>query len=683
MAIDGAGNIYIADAASNNVYKETLISGSYVQSTVGSGLNSPGSVAVDAAGNVYIADSVNGRVLLETLSGGTYIQSVIATGLGNPARVAVDVAGNVYITDTGNNQVLLETLSNGAYTQSTIVTGLNSPQGVAVDGNGTIYIADSGNNRIIEEELVSGSYVQSVLVSGLNAPRSVVVSQRGNLYVADFGDNTLYKEDYSDPPTLGFASTTVNTTSSDSPKTETLVNFGNAALTAVSSGITAPTDFPQATGNSTDCTTSFSLAAAANCTLRIDFHPQSIASLSESFVLTDNNLNNSSVTQTIAVNGTGNSGVSIVLSPSSLPLPVIGIAYNQTITVSGGTSPYTLTVISGSLPTGLSLSTNGVLSGTPTAVGSFTFSIQATDATSATGSQSYSVTIAAPTITVAPGSLPNGTFASSYSQTISASGGSGSYSYAVSAGSLPAGLSLNSTTGVLSGTPTSVGSSTFTVTATDTVTTGSAAPYTGSQAYSLVVGKATATVTPGNLSQTYTGSPLAATATTNPTGLTVVFTYNGSPTAPTTAGTYPVVATINNPNYQGSATGTLIINKAQPVVTWVAPAAITYGMALSATQLNANSGGIAGTFVYTPAAGTILNAGANQTLSVTFTPTDTTDYNNATQTVQITVNKAQPTITWPTPAAITYGTALSATQLMPIPAESLERSFTRHQPVRC
>ena len=65
------------------------------------------------------------------------------------------------------------------------------------------------------------------------------------------------------------------------------------------------------------------------------------------------------------------------------------------------------------------------------------------------------------------------------------------------------------------------------------------------------------------------------------------------------------------------------MSKATPAITWPAPAAITYGTALSATQLNATAGGGAGTFVYTPAAGTVLNAGAAQTLSVTFTPTDT------------------------------------------------------------
>ena len=106
---------------------------------------------------------------------------------------------------------------------------------------------------------------------------------------------------------------------------------------------------------------------------------------------------------------------------------------------------------------------------------------------------------------------------------------------------------------------------------------------------------------------------------------------------------------------------TLVVNKGAPAITWATPAAIPYGTALSATQLNANTT-VTGTYVYTPAAGTVLTAGL-QTLSVTFTPTDSTDYNTATATVQLTVNKATPVITWVAPAAIPYGTALSATQL--------------------
>jgi hypothetical protein len=102
---------------------------------------------------------------------------------------------------------------------------------------------------------------------------------------------------------------------------------------------------------------------------------------------------------------------------------------------------------------------------------------------------------------------------------------------------------------------------------------------------------------------------------------------------------------------------------ATPTITWSAPPAITYGTPLSGTQLDANSGGVAGTFVYTPPAGTVLLAGNGETLSVKFTPTDTVDYTTGTATTTINVNKATPIVTWPAPAAITSGTPLSPTQL--------------------
>jgi hypothetical protein len=99
----------------------------------------------------------------------------------------------------------------------------------------------------------------------------------------------------------------------------------------------------------------------------------------------------------------------------------------------------------------------------------------------------------------------------------------------------------------------------------------------------------------------------------------------------------------------------------QGPIAWATPATITYGTALNATQLNATTN-VVGTFVYTPSFGTVLAAGL-QTLSVTFLPTNTAIYNTVTTTTSLMVNKATPTITWATPAGITYGTVLSATQL--------------------
>src|SRR5207247_6651899 len=102
--------------------------------------------------------------------------------------------------------------------------------------------------------------------------------------------------------------------------------------------------------------------------------------------------------------------------------------------------------------------------------------------------------------------------------------------------------------------------------------------------------------------------------------------------------------------------------KATPAITWSNPADITYGTALSPTQLNATAS-VAGSFVYTPAAGTLLDVGNNQTLHVDFTPTDTANYNNTSKNVGINVLKATPAITWSNPADITYLTLLSPTQL--------------------
>lgn len=98
-----------------------------------------------------------------------------------------------------------------------------------------------------------------------------------------------------------------------------------------------------------------------------------------------------------------------------------------------------------------------------------------------------------------------------------------------------------------------------------------------------------------------------------------------------------------------------------PSITWNTPAAIPYGTALSSVELNATAN-VPGTFAYTPAAGKVLNAGL-QTLTATFAPSDTSTYSSATATVQLTVSQAGPVITWPEPAAIVQGTALSSAQL--------------------
>ena len=224
VAVDGAGNLYVADE-DNQVLKETLSGGSYTATVVapnGSSLLQPQGVAVDGIGNVYIADSQNNRVLKETPSNGAYLESVVSTStLRDPLGVAVDPAGNVYVADTSNQRVLKETPSGNGYAESTVDASLNQPFGVAVDGVGDVYIADFSNNAVYRETPSQGTYTRH-MISFMQLASAVAVDADGNAFIAEQYFNSVRKLDFADPPSLAFAATPVGSTSSDSPQTVTL-----------------------------------------------------------------------------------------------------------------------------------------------------------------------------------------------------------------------------------------------------------------------------------------------------------------------------------------------------------------------------------------------------------------------------------------------------------------------------
>ncbi len=168
------------------------------------------------------------------------------------------------------------------------------------------------------------------------------------------------------------------------------------------------------------------------------------------------------------------------------------------------------------------------------------------------------------------------------------------------------------------------------------------------------------------------GTPLSSVQLDATTSIPGSFVYTPAAGTVLQAGTHTLSVTFTptDPSTAGfqaaTATVTLQVNQASPLITWATPANIAYGTALGATQLDAtasfNGSAVAGAFVYSPVAGTVLTAGTH-TLSVTFTPADATDFATATASVTIDVTQDTPTLTWATPAAITYGTKLSATQL--------------------
>src|SRR5690606_25829261 len=183
----------------------------------------------------------------------------------------------------------------------------------------------------------------------------------------------------------------------------------------------------------------------------------------------------------------------------------------------------------------------------------------------------------------------------------------------------------------------------------------------------LVIAKATPVITWLDPEAITYGTALGDTQLNATADVDGLFTYTPAAGTVLDAGTgHPLTVTFtpdDTDNYDPvTAEVAIDVFKAKAVITWADPTAITYGMALDDTQLNAEAD-VTGLFTYTPAAGTVLDAGTGHPLTVTFTPDDTDNYDPVTADVSIDVLKAKPVITWADPTAITYGTALDDTQL--------------------
>ncbi|MGD0860892.1 MAG: chitobiase/beta-hexosaminidase C-terminal domain-containing protein [Terracidiphilus sp.] len=619
VAVDGSGSVYIADPYAGAVFKETPAAGGYVQSVVaqsayywGVGSNllmNPAGVTVDGSGNAYILDGGANQVLKETLSAGSYVESVvIATGGvnegsgGGASGIAVDGSGNVYVSDTSNNRVLKETPSGSSYTQSVVASaasgGLSYPMGLAVDGNGNLYVVDNGNSRIVKETLSAGSYTQStVSVGGLSYVFAVALAENGNLYIGNVSPDEILEIDTFDPPTVSFATTENDSgSSSDSPQTVTVENIGNAALTF--SALSYPTDFPEGGSVETDCKSTTSVNANGSCTLTIDFKPttsldgKTSLALSENITLKNNEFNVAGSQQLVGVTGAETAAPSQTATPVlSLPTGTYTVWLSVTISDSTpGAAIYYTT--NGSTPTPSSTPYTGAI----TVSSSETLQAIAV----ATGYTSSAVASAVYTLNLPQLPPPSispaaGTYATAQTVTISTNP------------NIDPLASIYYTTNGSTPTPSStLYSGPITVSSTETIEAISVWPNTAisavaSAAYTINA-NATPTATPtfSLVAGTYT-SAQSVTISDTTSGAAIYYTTNGTTPTPSSTlysgaiavsatETIKAIAVASGDTASAVASATYTINLPEAATPTFSPVAGTYTSAQTVTISDATSG---------------------------------------------------------------------------------------------
>jgi len=318
------------------------------------------------------------------------------------------------------------------------------------------------------------------------------------------------------------------------------------------------------------------------------------------------------LTATSVADATKSVSVSVMVTPpptvtttSPLTAGTVGAAYSVTLQAGGGAGTLTWSLASGTLPNALSLSAGGVISGTPTATGTSTFTVQVADSGSpaVTATKQLSITVNPAPLAIITATLPNGTVQSTYSSTLQASGGTTPYTWSVTVGALPTGLTLNAATGQISGVPTTSGTSTFTVTVTDSA---APTPQTKSKQFSILVNPvlsvSTASLPSGTVGTAYSQglqsnggtAPITWSVTlgTLPVGLTLnsgTGVISGTPTTAATSNFTVQAADSSSPLQLATKALSIIVNAAPLAITTTTLPNGTVGVAYN-TMLQSSGG---------------------------------------------------------------------------------------------
>jgi sugar lactone lactonase YvrE len=402
VAVDGAGNLYIADEGNNLIRRVDALT-KIITTVAGGGttasgtdaygdggpatkaiLYGPQSVAVDSSGNLFIADAYN--QLVRMVNATTGIITVVAGGgtstgsdgfgngvaatsvkLNNPAGVALDSAGNLYIADAGNNLIRRVDMTTGIVTDvagngnwgysgdsgSATRATLAAPQAVAVDAAGNVYVADYGNNAIRQ---ISASTQKICTLAGrgstgyygdggnptlafLTSPMGIAVDENGNLYIGDSGNNVVRQVSYAASP-LSFPSEPVGALSP--AQVVSPINVGNQTLTL--SAISVASNFQQVSAGFSDCAPGTALPPGSSCDTAVSFAPIQTGAITGNLTLTTNSLNNPAAVETVNLSAIALTGTGPQISLSAAALTFAG----QLVGTSSGAQSVRLTNSGGS-----------------------------------------------------------------------------------------------------------------------------------------------------------------------------------------------------------------------------------------------------------------------------------------------------------------------------------------------
>ena len=521
-------------------------------------------------------------------------------------NVSVGPLTSYTFTNVTNNHTISASFAINTYTATPSVSGINgtisptAPQTVNYNGTTTFTLSPSTGYHAVMSGTCGGTLSGdglSYTTNAVTANCTVIASFSINTYTVTpsvSGVNGVISPTL--PQTVSYNGTTTFTLSPDTGYHA--VMSGTCGGTLSGNGLSYTTF-----GVTTDCTViaTFTLKATPSITWA---NPAAItygtalgaaqldatASLPGTFVYNP--------AAGVVLNAGANQTLSVTFTPTDTTNYSIATASVQ-ITVNKATAPVTLGSLSQTYdgtqqpatatttPAGLTVAFTYNLSATPpTNVGSYSV-VGTINDTNYQGSASGTLVIAK-----AAGIVTLGSLSQTYDGT----------QQPATATTTPAGLTVTFTYNLSATPPTNAGSYSVVGTINDT-------NYQGSASGTLVIAKAAGIVTLGSLSQTYDGTQQPATATTTPAGLTVTFTYDLSATPPTNAGSYSVIGTINNTNYQGSASGTLVIAKAAGIVT-LGSLSQTYDGTQQPATATTTPAGLTVTFTYDLSATPPTNAGS-------------------------------------------------------------------------